>query len=155
MKNWTSIHGFVCVIGLLGCAEADAATDAGACQNVPDCNCNDGRKGTKVCDVESGEFVMCLCGAKWHAAKDAGAPAEDASSPTQPVAASANGLAGRSAANQAGGPAAGSGSPAGAAADAPKTPSATAAEQPAMGGAAADHPGKGAEKKRGNGPKGG
>jgi hypothetical protein len=61
MKFW--IYGAVCLGGLLGCAqEHGQPADAGSCANLPECECNDGRSGTKVCDLDSHDFVMCECG---------------------------------------------------------------------------------------------
>jgi hypothetical protein len=88
-----------CVFGLFLIAAASACGgghgpgDAGACVNDPACDCNDGRHGYKVCDVDTHAYVMCEC--------DPGAqPAASNTGPTRSTAADggmspAHGAAGR------------------------------------------------------------
>src|ERR1700712_1864220 len=50
MKFW--IYAAVCLGGMFSCADEHSREgDAGACTNQPECLCNDGRNGTKVCDL--------------------------------------------------------------------------------------------------------
>jgi hypothetical protein len=56
------------------CGDSHGPADAGVCVNEPSCNCNDGRRGRKVCDVDTHAFVMCECDpGSAPAALDAGA----------------------------------------------------------------------------------
>lgn len=52
----------VCLIAMSpACGGSHGPADAGACVNEPACKCNDGRPGTKVCDADTHEYVMCEC----------------------------------------------------------------------------------------------
>jgi len=67
----------LCLLTAAACSGASESVDAGACENEPACTCGDGLKGTKVCDLDTHQFVMCLCNrSRSTGALDAGVAAQ-------------------------------------------------------------------------------
>jgi hypothetical protein len=104
MKLWSVMGGVAAAVVLLGCEPGrDVSPAERPCKDGSACSCEDGRKGTDVCDVDSQEFIMCMCQEERPRSPDSGADPEDASA--EPLA----GAGGHLAADAGPGPAAGSG----------------------------------------------